>query len=197
MQACLPRSLLLIVLLFLAGCQVPAQLEDFGPVPDFSLTERSGRSVSKADLHGKVWIAACVFTRCTGSCPKITGVMARLHHELRDQPEVIFVSISVDPEHDTPEVLRDYADHQGADGQRWLFLTGPQDRVYELIQKGLLLTVMQRQGDERTPGNEVDHSPRLTLVDRRGHKRGTFDATDPLKVEELLKKLPALLQEKP
>lgn len=192
------RSPFFILFAFaLAGCQQvkPANDDDFGPLPDFSLTERTGQSVTNADLKGKVWIAACVFTRCNGSCPLITGIMARLQHELRDQPDVVLVSVTVDPDRDTPEVLREYAARQGADDQRWLFLTGPKERVHSLIREGFLLKLVERQGDDRTPGNEVDHSSRLVLVDRHGHKRGYFDATDSQKVDELLKKLPAILKE--
>jgi protein SCO1/2/putative membrane protein len=180
----------LLVAVACAGCSAPA--DDFGPVPAFTLTERNGQTITRADFQGKVCIVGCVFTRCTGACPQITGVMARLQHELRDQPDVLLVSLSVDPDHDTPAVLRDYADRQGAKPDRWLFLTGPKADVYELIEKGFRLKVLERQGAERTPGNEVDHSNRLVLVDRQGRQRGYFDATDSQKVEELLKIVPAL-----
>ena len=184
-----------IIVFLLAGCSRPP-VNDYGPVPDFTLTERSGKSVSRADLQGKVWVAACVFTRCTGSCPVISGVMASLHHELKDQKNLVFVSVSVDPEHDTPEVLAAYAKSFAADPERWLYLTGPKDDVYHLIRQGFLLGVEPTQGTARQPGNEVEHSPRLTLVDRQGRKRGFYDARDGAKIEELKKQIAVLIKER-
>ena len=101
--------------------------------------------------------------------------MARLQKQLGDQPGVRLVSISVDPKHDTPAVLKDYAGRFGADPERWLFLTGEQDDVYRLVSKGFALGVQQTEGAQRTPGNEVIHSSKLVLVDRRAQIRGYFD----------------------
>lgn len=145
------------------------------PVPDFSLTERSGRIVRRDDLLGKVWVASFVFTCCARQCPQVTGSMAQLNHELAAASDFRLVSFTVDPERDTPAVLKSYAQRYGADEKRWLFLTGQQDALYNLIEKGFLLAVKQNEGKERTPGNEVTHSFRLALVDRRGHVRGYFD----------------------
>src|SRR5262245_8920989 len=150
--------------------------ETLRAVPDFALTERSGRTVRLDDLRGKVWVASFVFTRCTGACPQITGTMARLQKELKDQPNVWLVSISVDPKHDTPAVLKAYAGRFGAaDPERWLFLTGEQEDVYRLVGKGFALGVQQTEGAQRTPGNEVIHSSKLALVDRQSRIRGYFD----------------------
>jgi cytochrome oxidase Cu insertion factor (SCO1/SenC/PrrC family) len=147
----------------------PAVLDDLGPVPDFRLTERSGRTVTQADLHGKIWIAAFVFTRCTGPCPQVTGTIARLQSELAINKDLMLVSFTVDPDRDNLEDLRAYADHFGADPDRWLFLTGPKDVIDPLCEKGFGLAL------KRPPGEEITHSTRLTLVDQHSHKRGYFD----------------------
>src|SRR5437868_214349 len=115
--------------------QPPPPLDDFGPVGDFSLTERSGRTVTSADLAGKVWIASFVFTRCTGPCPQVSGSVARIQDAFRDEPDVRLVTFTVDPEHDTPDELKEYANHFGADPERWLFLTGPEEQLYRLSEK--------------------------------------------------------------
>src|SRR5262245_22762850 len=164
---------LMVLLLALAGCAAPP--DDLGHVADFSLTERSGRAVSRADLEGKVWVAAFFFTRCKGHCLQLSATMARLQRDLADQPDVRLVSFSVDPEADTPEVLREYAERFGADPERWLFLTGKEDEIHNLIRESFHLPVQQNQGDARTPGNELLHSPRLAVVDQRGNIRGYFD----------------------
>src|SRR5438270_4449000 len=110
--------------------------DDFGPVGEFALTDRNGEVVRDADLRGKVWIASFVFTRCTGPCPQVTASVARLQDELKNQPDVRFVTFTVDPEHDQPEVLARYATNFKADADRWLFLTGSQEKIYALLHEG-------------------------------------------------------------
>lgn len=175
-----PRALLfaaaLLAAAFLAGCtpSVLPESDDFGPVGSFSLTERGGKTVSDADLRGKVWVASFVFTRCTGPCPQVTGTMARLQAELADQPDVRLVTFTVDPDHDRPKELTEYADRYNADKERWLFLTGPEKELYRLLHEGFKVTAYQNKGEERKPGREVEHSTRLVVVDKRGRMRGYF-----------------------
>ena len=165
------RRILVLSSAFVAllGCNSPPPPDDLGPVADFHLTERSGRSVSLSDLHGKIWIASFVFTRCTGPCPQVTGTMARVQTELGEKNDIHLVSFTVDPDRDSLADLREYADHFGADKDRWLFLTGPKEVIDPLCEKGFGL------GLQRVDGKEITHSTRLVLVDRHGHKRGYFD----------------------
>jgi cytochrome oxidase Cu insertion factor (SCO1/SenC/PrrC family) len=165
------RRILVLSSIFVAfwGCNAPPPLDDLGAVADFHLTERSGRSVSLSDLHGKIWIASFVFTRCTGPCPQVTGTMARVQAEFGEKNDIQLVSFTVDPDRDSLADLREYADHFGADKDRWLFLTGPKEVIDPLCEKGFGL------GLQREDGKELTHSTRLVLVDRYGHKRGYFD----------------------
>jgi protein SCO1/2/putative membrane protein len=149
--------------------------DDYGEAGDFALTERSGRTVRKADLLGKVWIASFVFTRCTGECPQISATIRQLQSELARYPDLRFVTFTVDPEHDDPGELSRYAEHFGADPERWLFLTGQQDEIYRLIRDKFHLTAKQNEGSERKRGAEVMHDQRLVVVDRQGHIRGYYD----------------------
>jgi cytochrome oxidase Cu insertion factor (SCO1/SenC/PrrC family) len=169
-----PYGWFLMALMVAAGC-APNAPEVGSDVPDFKLTERSGKTMDRDDLKGKVWIASFVFTRCSGPCPQITGTMAELQKELANFPDLRLVTFTVDPERDTPQALRDYANRFGADPERWLFLTGDKAKIHELSEKGFLLGVGEVQGSARTPGNEFDHSTRLTLVDRQGRIRGYFN----------------------
>ena len=91
-------------------------------LPDFSLQERGGRAVGRSDLLGRAWVADFIFTRCAGSCPAMTARLARLQREL--PADVALVSITVDPEHDTREVLAQYAAAHHVDGERWRLATG-------------------------------------------------------------------------
>ncbi|MFN4260543.1 MAG: SCO family protein [Gemmataceae bacterium] len=187
--------LLVFFALGLSGCARTD--DDFGPVADFALQERSEKIVTKADLQGKVWVASFIFTCCAQSCPRISGSMAQLQHELADQSDVVLVSFSVHPDDDSPEKLRLYADAYRADPERWLFLTGSEDAIYELIQGSFHLGVEQRQGAARTPGDEVLHSDKIAVVDRHGRIRGYFNGTDAEEVQKAKAKVLTLLREKP
>jgi protein SCO1/2 len=187
---------LLAVLLCLAGISSARAYtpdDDYGPVADFSLTERSGRVVQRADLAGKVWVAAFIFTRCAGPCAQVSGSMANLHQDLAGNKDVVLVSFTVDPEYDTPQVLRAYAQRYRADSEHWLFLTGERDALYRLIRTSFLLGVERNDGPGRQPGYEVEHSTKLVLVDPRGHIRGYFDSTGPGEISELKRRISLLV----
>lgn len=117
-------------------------LQRFGEVPDFALLEHSGKQVRRADLLGKVWIVNFIFTRCTAECPLMSSQMARLQDSLAREPDVRLVSITVDPEHDTPAVLARYAQNFAAQPQRWWFLTGDKAAIYRLVREGFHLSLV-------------------------------------------------------
>lgn len=146
------------------------------PVPDFTLTERSGKTVSRDDLKGKVWVASFVFTRCSGPCPQVTATMGRLQKELDllNNPDVRLVTFTVDPDKDTSNELKEYAARYQADPDRWLFLTGmPEAELHKLLHDGFKVTA-QRAAKPK-PGDEFDHSSRLAVVDKQGIIRAYFD----------------------
>ena len=157
------------------------------PIGPFALVERSGDAVSDATLADRVWIASFIFTRCKLSCPRITSVMKSLQDRLAGS-DVKLVSISVDPEHDTPEVLREYAKTFAADPDRWWFLTGPKDATLEMIRSRFLLTAMTNPAPAPDGSDEaIIHSDRLALVDR-GRLVGLFDSRDPAALDALIVK---------
>jgi len=151
----------------------------------FRMTERSGRAVTEADLAGDVWVAAFVFTRCPSSCPRISAVMKGLQGPLGDAG-VKLVSISVDPEYDTPAVLTRYARGLGAGPDRWWFLTGREAEIHDLILKRFHISVSRNDRVIDDPSIEaVTHSNRLVLVDRGNKVVGVFESDDPSAVREL------------
>ncbi len=162
------------------------------PLGTFQLKERSGRDITQADLADRVWLSAFIFTRCPSSCPRITAVMKGLQAKLADTG-VQLVSISVDPEHDTPEVLTNYAKGFGADPDRWWFLTGPKESVYSLILDQFKVPVSEStEADRKAGAEEVSHSARIALVDRGNQVVGYFDANDPKAVARLAEKARSL-----
>jgi protein SCO1/2/putative membrane protein len=159
--------------------------DDYGPVGDFSLTERSEATVQRSDLAGKVWVAAFIFTRCAGPCHQISGTMAHLQQDLKGHEGVVQVSFTVDPEYDQLKVLRAYAERYGADPKRWLFLTGPREPLYSLIINSFHLGVQSNDGPDGKAGYEVEHSTKLVLVDGQGRIRGYYSGTDPADLPRL------------
>lgn len=173
----------------------PRAAEDLGdsgfPLGSFRLTERSGRVITEADLAERPWVAAFTFTRCPLSCPRISTVLKGLQGKL-EGTNALLVSLSVDPEHDSPEVLASYAQRFDADPDRWWFLTGPKDEVYALIQDRFKLSVSPAGDEAEQAGAEAfSHSDRLALV-HRGKVIGFFDSNDPERVSALIDRLRAI-----
>ena len=154
---------------------------DYGPLPEFALTDQAGEPVTRATLQGDVWIADFVFTRCAGQCPMMAVQMTTLQKRFSDATDVRLVSFTVDPAHDTPKVLAAYAHHYGAIAPKWRFLTGDREAIWKLAREGFKLGV----SEEGTAAEPIVHSIRLVLVDRQAHVRGYYDATDPMAVERL------------
>ena len=159
-----------------------------GAVPSFTLVERSGRAVSAADLAGHVWVADFVFTHCPTFCPLLTERMAGLQKALVPAADPVrLVSFSVDPAHDTPEVLEDYARRAGA-GEGWLFVTGPRGALAALLRDGFKVA----WADDGPPASPITHSDRFVLVDRALRIRGYYHGTEPDDVARLARDALAL-----
>lgn len=155
-------------------------------LPDFSLTDQRGTPFASSSLDDKVWIADFIFTSCATICPPMTVQMANLQDEFVTD-EVHFVSFSVDPERDTPETLLRYANHYGADNNRWSFLTGQREAIYQLAHEGFNLATGHR-------GSEILHSTRFVLVDRDQQVRSYYDSRSPGSLQQLRKDIKKLLQ---
>lgn len=152
---------------------VPGVTTDFPDtfVPPFSLTDQASKPFTETSLAGHPWIIDFIFTRCTGPCPMMTEHMAGLQKELKDTP-VRFLSISVDPHHDTPEVFAQYARDHGADTSSWSFVTGDQNAIFTLARK-LLIGVTPASGEV-----PIIHNTKMLLVDSTGQVRGYYNSTE-------------------
>ncbi len=129
-----------LALLAVAACRAPEPLPVLSELPEFALIERSGATLDKAALAGRPAIVDFIFTRCPASCPCLTARMKELEKRIPESSTVRLLSITVDPEHDRPEVLTRYADGWQA-GPRWLFATGERAAIWELVRKGFLMAV--------------------------------------------------------
>lgn len=154
------------------GSGLPA----LGQLPAFTLTSAEGKPWDSRQVAGKVWIASFVFTTCKNSCPMLSLQMKRLAGSLPLGDGYALVSLTVDPDHDTPARLRDYAAAMGADDPRWTFLTGSKKDLKALIVDGFKLSAEpgDKERDERGHP-DILHSSKLVLVDKHGKVRGYYD----------------------
>ncbi|MBS1903959.1 MAG: SCO family protein [Bacteroidetes bacterium] len=168
-------------------------LPAYGAVPDFTLTNQDNAPVSLKDLKGKIWLVDLIFTNCAGTCPMLTARMAAIQSAIsKTPPDVQLVSISVDPNNDTPPVLKDYAKKYSADPKRWTFLTGKVATIYSMAKDGFHLTLDSAHEDVHEP---IVHSERLVLVDRTGNIRGYYNGTEEDAQSKVLADLGELLRE--
>jgi protein SCO1/2 len=167
-------------------------VSSYGTVPPFELQNQNGQPFGSKQLAGKIWIADFIFTTCPGPCPLISARMSELQKPV-EKTDVHLVSITVDPERDTPKVLYNYAGRLGAEPGRWDFLTGPKVAIYNLTQQGFKLAVSDGRSGVGTPV----HSTRMVLVDRHGEIRGYYEATEADAITKLLADTNHLLREQP
>lgn len=166
------------------------QLPHIGIVPAFQLTDQNGESYGSQQLLGKIWIADFIYSTCPGPCPLISSRMGDLQKPLRDT-DVKLISFTVDPQRDTPAVLREYAAKLEAQPGRWYFLTGDKNTIYQLAVKGFKLAT-----DEGGAEGPI-HSTRLVLIDRSGMIRGYYDATEADAITHLLADVAHLRRQQP
>ncbi len=186
----------LALLLWLRYVEVSAlrqrTVSSYGTVPSFQLVNQNGQPFGSAQLAGKIWIADFIFTSCPGPCPIISSRMSELQKPL-EKTDVHLVSFTVDPEKDTPEVLRSYAEKLRADPKRWDFLTGAKPAIYRLSHDGFKLAVSDGSQETGVPV----HSTRMVLVDRHGQIRGYYEAIEADSITKLLADTNHLLREQP
>lgn len=189
------KRLSLAVQLVAFGCAPSRgpQAEPLTVLPDFAMTAVGPDAETPfglADMKGKIWIADFVFTRCAGPCPLMTARLSKLGERL--PPEVSLLTVSVDPAGDTPERLRAYARHHGADARRWVFLRGGTEETYRLLYAGFRLPMST--DPSAPPETRVTHSTRFVLVDRAGAVRGYYDALSDLDNDALARDARRLLE---
>ncbi len=170
-------------------------LLELGRVPEFTLTNQHGQTLSLSNLLGQVWVADVIFTRCPMSCERMTQRMQALEKQVSSRSPVKFVSITTDPGFDSPAVLKKYAERHEADPSRWHFLTGIKSNVYQLSVAGLKFAVLDNT-NQVVPDDLFLHSTHFTLVDKRGQIRGVFEGTEDEDRRQLLLAVKKLAREK-
>jgi protein SCO1/2 len=148
-------------------------------MPDFSLTTQDANPFTRDDLAGHAWIVDFVFTHCAGPCPLMTEKMAALEKQLPN-PNIRFLSFSVDPDRDTPAVLKEYAKQHNADLSRWTFLTGS-DATVQAVARALLMPVEHTDDKDR-----IIHTTKFILTDGHGKMRGFYYFKDDDAIRKLI-----------
>jgi protein SCO1 len=195
MRAAPALTLVLAILMLVPIHDAPQQmfeqqpLPKIGRAPEFSLTSQDGGKVSLADFRGKVVAVTFIYTLCTTTCPALTPLMSFIQDQLGPDfgSKIVFVSITVDPERDTPQVLKEYAQAFGANLAGWTFLTGPPDAIRDVTHHyGVFAS--------KTANGDVDHTFLTSIIDRRGVLRVQYAGVrfDP---DEFRHDLVSLLQE--
>jgi protein SCO1/2 len=177
--------LLLILALSLAFLLAKAESRRLHPqqalpvisqVADFSLTNQSSSVVSLADLRGHVWVADIIFTRCPGPCLRMTRQMKELQDALPGNGSTKLVSLTTDPDYDTPAILKTYGEHNGVDTARWTFLTGTKQQIHDVAVGSLKLSAIEVKPEERTSANDLwVHSTIFVIVDKQGQLRAVHE----------------------
>ena len=147
-----------------------------GAVAGFTLTNQDGKATSLADLTNRVWVADIIFTRCAGPCPVITGHMKSLEAALPKTSDAKLVTLTTDPDFDTPAMMKRYGERFGADFNRWMFLTGTKAQIAALGAGSLKLSAVPKPVAEQT--NAVDlfiHTTIFVIVDKHAQLRGSFE----------------------
>jgi protein SCO1/2 len=177
-------GLALGAILALGGCASHANLPVLSEVPDFTLTDQTGSAFTSASkLAGRVWVADFFFTTCPGPCPRMSSQMHQVQTALANQGARM-VSITVDPEHDTPETMTEYARHFQAQPGIWFFLTGPREALNHLDRDVFKLGQVD---------GSLEHSTRFILVDRKSQVRGYYLTSEPDAITRLIADAKSLL----
>jgi protein SCO1 len=160
-------------------------------IADFAFVNQVGDTIRKEDIVGKIYVADFFFTTCPTICPVMKKEMLRVYEQFKGDPNFRILSHSIDPSHDTQAVLKDYAEKLGVpDAATWNFLTGDQEKIFEIGQTSYLTTTM---ADDMEPGGFL-HSGAFLLVDQQGRIRGVYDGTKTDQVDRLLADILKLLK---
>jgi len=160
-------------------------------IPDFSFINEDGEVVTEKDFKNKVYVADFFFVTCPTICPVMKKNMLTVYNEYKDNPEVKILSHTIDPEHDTPEVLKKYAMDLGVSGKMWQFVTGDKEKIYDIGQKHYMVSALE---DSSQAGGYI-HSGAFVLIDKDRHIRGMYDGTTEEGTAKLIQDLAVLLKE--
>ncbi|MDQ4139577.1 MAG: SCO family protein [Bacteroidota bacterium] len=164
----------------------------FSQIPDFKFTDQDNQQVTNQTFAGKIYISDFFFTTCPTICPKMRTQMLRVYEKFKDSSQVMILSHTIDPKHDSVQVLKEYAGLLGVNTNKWHFVTGQKDSIYQIARKYLVAPIKEVKVSSIV---NLVHSGAFVLVDENRHVRGIYDGTDEAQVNKLLEDIPVLLKE--
>jgi len=160
-------------------------------IDDFEFTDQLNRKVTNKNFEGCIYVANYFFTTCQSICPRMNANLQRVYERYKDNPKVKFISHTVDPDHDNPDVLLEYARNLNVSNDKWYFVTGNKDSLYSLALRSYLI----RAGEGDAKPVSFGHDQTLTLIDANRYIRDTVDGLAPEKMDELIDAIQLLLTE--
>lgn len=161
-------------------------------IPDFSFINQENQTITNKEYEGKIYVADFFFTTCPTICPIMKKQMLRVYEKYKENPKVGILSHSIDPRHDSVQVLKEYAARLGVNSKMWNFVTGEKAKIYEIGEKSYYVTA----GEDSTAAGGIIHSGAFILIDTKRRVRGVYDGTKETDVTKLLKDIDVLLNEK-
>lgn len=161
-------------------------------IPDFSLINQDSLPITNKTYEGKIYVADFFFTTCPTICPVMKKQMLRVYEKYKENTKIGILSHTIDPRHDSVQVLKEYATRLGINGNMWNFVTGDKSKIYELGEKSYYITA----GEDSTAAGGIIHSGAFILVDTKRRVRGIYDGTKETDVTKLIKDMQVLLNEK-
>lgn len=212
MKPTLPLTLLTAAVIFISSCQGEKKLPILGPraaetvknpdgssaidtvyktIPPFSFLNQDSVVITQDKFRDKIYIADFFFTSCTTICPTMHRNMKEVFEKYKDNPDVMYLSHTIDFKYDKPSVLKKYAQKLGVDNGKWQFAYGSKDSIYNIAEKDYLVAVIE----DSTAKEGYIHQGWLVLIDKQKRIRGAYDGTDSKQVAQLMKDIPVLLAE--
>ena len=164
-------------------------------VGDFTLTDQYGKIISQKDLKGKILVVDFFFTTCQGICPQMTNLMKKVQSAFEDEDKVVILSHTVIPEDDSVEVMRTYAEMNGAIQNKWYFLTGDKKEIYRMARENYFVLKKAAVGEGDGGKSDFIHTENFVLVDAKRQIRGYYDGTSAEEVDKLIHDIHTLLEE--
>ncbi|MEM6821212.1 MAG: SCO family protein [Verrucomicrobiota bacterium] len=164
------------------------------PIPSFSFTDQAGHLFDRSKLDGKVWVASFIFTRCPGPCPVISQNMSVIHQAFLDNPNVVLVSFSLDPEYDSPEVLTAYAEGHQATYPQWRFLTGAKEKIHQLSMNDFYSAVLETDPETAKDAGPIIHGTRISVIDQNGTLVAAYNGVTNVGTQQVISKVKDLLK---
>ena len=163
----------------------------YSAIQSFSFVSQDSLIITEKTFENKIYIADFIFLSCPTICPKMTAGLKEIYETYKTNPNIYFLSHTIDPENDTIPRLKKYTEKLGIDGSKWFFVTGNKDSIYSIANESYFAAAF---ADKSAPGGYI-HSGSFLLIDVNKHIRGVYDGTNPAESEKLINDIAILLKE--